>query len=120
MLLNHSGPGGTLCVHTTVGWYSTCTVLLRVLGPASGVCYSTYPEFPELCTGTPVFDWAGMAACGSSLHLSFVMLAYMCVCVCVCVCVWCGFVSYVPLVPPQVAKVVDENGVVEFSAIRKV
>ncbi len=34
--LYHSGPGGTSCVHTTVGWCST--VLLRVLGPASGVC----------------------------------------------------------------------------------
>ncbi len=38
-----------MCVHTTVGRCST--VLLRVLGPASGVCYSTGPEFPELCTG---------------------------------------------------------------------
>ncbi len=37
--LYYCGPGGTLCVHTTVGWCGT--VLLRVLGPASGVCYST-------------------------------------------------------------------------------
>ncbi len=83
MPLYHSGPGGTSCVHTTVGWCST--VLLRVLGPASGVCYSTGPEFPELCTGTPVFDWGGRGACSSSLNLSFV------------ICVYCGVVGGNPL-----------------------
>ncbi len=81
--LYHSGPGGTSCVHTTVGWYST--VLLRVLGPASGVCYSTGPEFPELCTGTPVFDWGGRGRLWQLL--TFVICHFVRVCVCVCVCV---------------------------------
>ncbi len=81
--LYHSGPGGTLCAHTTVGWCST--VLLQVLGPASGVCYSTGPEFPELCTGTPVFDWGGVALAAAP----YILTLHVCVwrdCTCMYVC----------------------------------
>ena len=42
----HQGTGGNLGVHTMAGRHKS--VLLQVLGPASGVCPVLAQEFPEV------------------------------------------------------------------------
>ena len=59
-------------------------MLLRVLGPASGVCLALGPVFPEVAHRGPSLNWSGG---GIGELLMFVLLSF-CVCVCVsCVCV---------------------------------
>ena len=54
-------------------------MLLRVLGPASGVCLALGPVFPEVAHRGPSLIWSGGAP--------YVLFVCLCVCVCVCVCV---------------------------------
>ena len=59
-------------------------MLLRVLGPASGVCLVlAQSSLKYIAHGAPAFGWGGVTQCGSSLHLS--ICCPFCVCVCVCV-----------------------------------
>ncbi len=66
------------CKWVPMGDKTTVCVIIycsALLGPASGVCYSTGPEFTELYTGTPVFAGGGGGARGSSLPMC--VLTYM-------------------------------------------
>ena len=53
-------------------------MLLRVLGPASGVCLTLGPEFPEVAHRGPSLNWSGGAYPVRELFMSFVL-----VCMCV-------------------------------------
>ena len=66
-------------------------MLLRVLGPAPGVCLALGPVFPEVAHRGPSLIWSGEAYPIRELltPLSFVLVCvcvHVCVCVCVCVC----------------------------------
>ena len=72
-------------------------MLLRVLGPAPGVCLALGPVFPEVAHRGPSLNWSGGAYPVRELLTSCVLCVcvclwvracvHVCVCVCVCVCV---------------------------------
>ena len=55
----HQGTSGTLGAHTMAGRHML--VLLRVLGPASGVCPSLLQDFPEVVRGALTLAGGGGA-----------------------------------------------------------
>ena len=75
--------GGTLGAHTTVEGHSQ-SVLLRVLGLASGVCRALGPEFPEVAHRGPSLNWSGEGISPLGELLTFVLCPCMCVCICAC------------------------------------
>ena len=62
-------------------------MLLRVLGPASGVCLALGPVFPEVAHRGPSHNWSGGGISPLGELLMFALLSCLCVCVCVHVCV---------------------------------
>ena len=64
--LLHQGTGGTSSAHTMAGRH--VPVLLKVLGPASGVCPALAQELPEVAHRARALA-GGVTTCGSSLYL---------------------------------------------------
>ena len=56
------------------------SVLLRVLGLASGVCLALGPEFPEIAHRGPSLNWSG----GGISPLGELLTVVVCLFVCVC------------------------------------
>ena len=59
-------------------------MLLRVLGPASGVCLALGPVFPEIVHRGPSLNWSGGGGGGIS-PLGELLTFVLCLCVYVCI-----------------------------------